>query len=58
MTQDQLDQFLNDYKQLMVKHNLRISSCGCCESPWLTAATEQSIEYAIGHLRCVTVVEG
>jgi hypothetical protein len=58
MTQNQLDEFLNDYKQLLIKHNVDIGACGCCESPWVTAATKKNIDDAIEHLRSISPVEG
>ena len=29
------EKFLNEYEKLCRKHNLSISACGCCDSPYL-----------------------
>jgi hypothetical protein len=57
MTREQLDTFLADYKAICVKHKLYISSCGCCDSPWVSSTyqdidtpIEQKIQHLIDHL--------
>ena len=32
---DNIDTFLTELEQLTRKHKLKISACGCCESPWV-----------------------
>ena len=32
---DNVDAFLIELEQLTRKHKLKISACGCCESPWV-----------------------
>ena len=33
---DRLMAFATEYEALCRKHSLQITSCGCCDSPWLT----------------------
>lgn len=30
-----LEAFLKDYQKIVKKHQLAISACGCCQSPWV-----------------------
>jgi hypothetical protein len=32
---DNINAFLTELEQLTRKHKLKISACGCCESPWV-----------------------
>lgn len=35
LTKEEIKKFLLDYLELCLKYNLQVSSCGCCNSPYL-----------------------
>jgi hypothetical protein len=44
--------FVGEYRELCLKYNLVISSCGCCNSPWVKEPDEyESIEHNVQHLK-------
>ena len=38
---DNIEAFLTELEQLTRKHKLKISACGCCESPWVLELPEK-----------------
>jgi hypothetical protein len=40
---DNIDAFLTELEQLTRKHKLKISACGCCESPWVLELEEKEM---------------
>jgi len=48
----QWQEFLSELHQLYAKHNVIVSSCGCCGSPWLVAPDQYTtVINAIDHLK-------
>lgn len=37
---ERADAFLADLRRITTKHQICISGCGCCGSPWLTRLTK------------------
>lgn len=50
---DKLQAFLDEYKQLVLKHQVMIGSCGCCDSPFveLIAKVQEEIDKHFEHLQ-------
>jgi len=57
-TEEQIEAFLADYRQLIVKHGLYAAACSCCDGPWLgtmedsrAESVEEMADWEIEHLR-------
>jgi hypothetical protein len=56
LTPNQILDFLVDYRDLCEKHQVRISGCGCCGSPWIEELPSPIISASIQGLNDLTVV--
>lgn len=50
---DSFAEFLKEYQVICEKHNIIVTGCGCCDSPFLVNLTEYTtpIEEHIEHLK-------
>lgn len=45
------ENFLKEYKELVMKYKTYIGSCGCCDSPWVTGSDDNNkLSSHIDHL--------
>jgi hypothetical protein len=48
----ELKNFIEEYKQLCIKYNMVIDSCGCCNSPWVIIFESAKFnDYIIEHIK-------
>lgn len=50
--QKKITDFLDEYKALCLKHSMIVSSCGCCNSPWVERSNRiDEIAKHVEHLK-------
>jgi len=47
---DRKNAFLKEYKELVFKYKVCVSSCGCCDGPWVVYDKDGALEDHIQHL--------